>query len=174
MITQSRAGRMAAVFVFALAGGCGDCSVTPQAAVVPVLVCPSVWGQMLPPGCFASSYKDGTCREWLGKGRCQAKAKFFLFSTHKEGESSPSSLPVAAAWHLLSHCPLTGLSTTPLTTRGCRSVGQQQPLSLLSCWFAWLGPGWVLACPTESGALLKMVANNVCGLPGKHVVELSL
>lgn len=102
VITQSREGGVTAVFVFALAGGCGDCSVPPQAALVPVLVCPSVWGQMLPPGCFTSSYKDGSCREWLGKGICQAKAKFFLFSTHKEGEASPPSLPVAAAWHLLS------------------------------------------------------------------------
>lgn len=79
VITQNRAGGMTGVFVFALADGCGDCSVTPQAAVVHVLVCPSVWGQMLPPGCFASSYKDGTCREWLGKGRCQGKAVFPIF-----------------------------------------------------------------------------------------------
>lgn len=110
-----------------------------------------------------------------GWGRADAKEKqFFLFSSRKEGELSPSSLPVAAAWHLLSHCPLTGLVDHPFTTRGCRSVDHQQPLSLLSCWFAWQGPGCVLACPTESGPLLKMVANNVCGLPGKHVVELSL
>lgn len=59
VITQSRAGGMTGAFFFVLADGCGDCSETPQAAVVPVLVCPSVWGQMLPPGCFASSYKHG-------------------------------------------------------------------------------------------------------------------
>lgn len=34
--------------------------------------------------------------------------------------------------------------------------------------------GCVLARPMQSGPLLKMVANNPCGLPNRHVVELSL
>lgn len=71
VITQSRAGAMNGVLCFGrwLWGVLCD----PQAAVVPVLVCPSVGAQMLSPGRFASSYKDGTCREWLGKDTCQAK-----------------------------------------------------------------------------------------------------
>lgn len=109
-----------------------------------------------------------------GEGQMPRKSSFSYFPLVKKVNPAlrPSLLLQPGISSLTAL--LQDLSTTPLTTRGCRSVDHQQLLSLLSCWFAWQGPGCVLACPTESGPLLKMVANNVCGLPGKHVVELSL
>lgn len=79
-----------------------------------------------------------------GWGRADAKEKqFFLFSSRKEGEPSPSSLPVAAAWHLLSHCPLTGLVDHPFNNQ-----------RLQKCWPS--------ATPEPSELLVRVAGPRVC------------
>lgn len=103
-----------------------------------------------------------------GKTHAKQNEDFFLFSTHKVNPALHPFLLLQPG--IFSHCPLPGPVTTPSTTR---NVGQQHPLSLLSCRFAWQGPGGfstshrVWSSPEDG-------ANHVWGLPGKHVVELSL
>lgn len=88
---------------------------------------------------------------------------------------SPFSRYVATAWCVRSLCLLTRAVNHHFNSRRLPSC--RQCLSSLSCWFSWpwgRGQRCVLAYPMQSGPLRKMVANNPCCLPDRHVVELSL
>lgn len=149
-----------------------------QAGVVPRLICLNGWGAaLLPPHGL---------HPWgmVGEGEALMKSKVpSSLPWLNKVNLSPSSRQVTATWHVLSRYPLARVVTHHFNNRRLWRCWPSEVLAISNPWALWAagshGPwdrvqGCVLACPIQSGPLPKIIANNPCGLPDRHVVELSL